>query len=487
MSRTPALCERRWARAVALATFWLLLEAAAILAQGVGAVRAVLFVSPRCPHCRTVREEVLPIFAERFGARVEIALVSTATPSGVELFRAACRRYGVSRPGVPMLVVGDRVLLGARQIPDLFPALAEEWLAAGGSPWPEIPGLEELVAPLEQAAKAAPAPATSSRTTAASRAGVAPGAAPAAALALEAADTAATAPPVEPARATPTPEPTRPAPRAIVPASAPAAAESPSDPAAGTSTGEAAPGPLPVAARPLAPLPEREPRPEPPPPRTLPSPPPVALRDLTAAEEVSQGLLDRIALDPQGNSLAILVLLGMTLVAARSALLVPRWREVRWQVPESWTIPVLALAGLGVAAYLSWVEIGGAEAVCGPVGDCNTVQQSAYATLFGIVPIGVLGVVGFAAILLGWWAGRLAAGRARAGIGLALFALTGCGTLFSIYLTFLEPFVIGATCLWCLGSAVIMTLLHRLSAGQDAAAAPAPESVRAKPLTGRTS
>jgi len=37
--------------------------------------------------------------------------------------------------------------------------------------------------------------------------------------------------------------------------------------------------------------------------------------------------------------------------------------------------------------------------------------------------------------------------------------MTAFGTLFSIYLTFLEPFVIGATCAWCLSSAIIMTLL----------------------------
>lgn len=451
MSRTPAVSERRWARAVALTTFWLLLEAAAILAQGVGTVRAVLFVSPRCPHCRTVREEVLPLFAERFGARVEIALVSTATPAGVDLFRAACRKYGIARPGVPMLVVGDRVLLGARQIPDLFPALAEEQLAAGGSPWPEIPGLEELVAPLEQ--EPAPMPA---------------------------------APPVEPPRAAPMPEATRPSPTTPEEPTVPAVGPSPSSQATETPLGRSSPSSSPVAGPPVEPSPERVPRPEPSSPEALPSPPPLALRELTAGEEVSQGLLGRIALDPQGNSLAILVLLGMTLVAARSALLVPRWREVRWQVPEGWTIPLLSLAGLGVSAYLSWVEIGGAEAVCGPVGDCNTVQQSAYATLFGVVPIGVLGVVGFAATLLGWWAGRLAAGRARARLGLALFALTGCGTLFSIYLTFLEPFVIGATCLWCLGSAVIMTLLHRLSTGRDAAASPAADRGRAGPSAGRT-
>ena len=37
--------------------------------------------------------------------------------------------------------------------------------------------------------------------------------------------------------------------------------------------------------------------------------------------------------------------------------------------------------------------------------------------------------------------------------------MTFGGTLFSIYLTFLEPFVIGAVCAWCLTSAVVMTLL----------------------------
>ncbi|MBS3753330.1 MAG: hypothetical protein KGY46_08075 [Anaerolineales bacterium] len=35
--------------------------------------------------------------------------------------------------------------------------------------------------------------------------------------------------------------------------------------------------------------------------------------------------------------------------------------------------------------------------------------------------------------------------------------LTGFGTFFSMYLTFLEPFVIGATCAWCLTSFLIIT------------------------------
>lgn len=130
------------------ALVWLLAAApgaAGGAAGGGGVVRAVLFVSPTCPHCRTVKEEALPAFAERFGPQVEIAIVSTGTPAGLTAFWAACQRHRVQRPGVPMLLAGDTVLLGAGEIPALFPVLAETLLASGGSPWPDISGLAELL------------------------------------------------------------------------------------------------------------------------------------------------------------------------------------------------------------------------------------------------------------------------------------------------------------------------------------------------------
>jgi len=108
-----------------------------------------------------------------------------------------------------------------------------------------------------------------------------------------------------------------------------------------------------------------------------------------------------------------------------------------------------------VAAYLAYVETQAVTAVCGPVGDCNAVQTSEYAYLFG-VPIGVLGVMGYVAILAAWvWGKWQGDGRAD----LALLGMTVFGVPFSIYLTYLEPFVIGAVCAWCLTSAVVMTLL----------------------------
>jgi len=90
------------------------------------------------------------------------------------------------------------------------------------------------------------------------------------------------------------------------------------------------------------------------------------------------------------------------------------------------------------------------------VGDCNTVQQSAWARLFG-VPVGVLGLVGYAAMGATWLAARRARlARSRAGTARPLSLMAFVGTAFSAWLTFLEPFVIGATCAWCVASALLM-------------------------------
>ncbi len=170
----------------------------------------------------------------------------------------------------------------------------------------------------------------------------------------------------------------------------------------------------------------------------------------------------KLAGDPAGNALSIVALAGMVLVIGYVPV---TWRRVAnepaaWQ---SWAIPLLSLVGLGVAGYLAYVETQQVAAVCGPVGDCNTVQQSTYAWLFGLIPIGALGLVGYVAILTAWVVARCGHGQLAALAALALLAMTLFGTLFSIYLTFLEPFVIGATCAWCLTSAIVMTALLMLT------------------------
>jgi uncharacterized membrane protein len=91
------------------------------------------------------------------------------------------------------------------------------------------------------------------------------------------------------------------------------------------------------------------------------------------------------------------------------------------------------------------------------------VQQSAYAYLFGVLPVGVLGVLGNLAIggtcIARQSSSPVLASWAKKG----LLALTTVGLLFSVYLTFLAPFVIGAVCAWCLTSALAMTGMFELS------------------------
>jgi uncharacterized membrane protein len=167
-----------------------------------------------------------------------------------------------------------------------------------------------------------------------------------------------------------------------------------------------------------------------------------------------------------GFRLAIATLVGMVLALGYTAVHLMRARQGKdpiFSLPaggvwQNYVLPALIFLGLSVAAYLAYVETQAVTAVCGPIGNCNAVQTSEYAYLFGI-PIGVLGVIGYLAILATWLWGQWQNDRRAP---LILLAMTGFGVLFSIYLTYLEPFVIGAVCAWCLSSAVIMTLLMLL-------------------------
>lgn len=202
--------------------------------------------------------------------------------------------------------------------------------------------------------------------------------------------------------------------------------------------------------------------------------PPPAPQSTSSALSLNEGELPAVETeepspDPVGFTLASVVLLGMM-----AAIVYVVWRVItNWQrllqlddVPSisaaSSAIPLLALLGLGVAIYLAYVEINQVEAVCGPVGECNIVQSSPYAQILGI-PIAVLGLLNYVAIIVLWVAHRLLRGRWAKLSALGLLGLTLFGALFSIYLTCLELFVIHAICAWCLSSAVITTLLMLLA------------------------
>lgn len=360
------LCALQVAVLLAVAAASLGALPARAVAEPQAVVRAVLFFSPTCGHCHGVMTETLPPLLEQYGEQLMILSIDITKQAGANLYQSTLTALNVpsNRRGVPTLVVGETVLVGSLEIPSLFPDLVETLLKQGGTQWPAIPGLEEVLVSLGLTSTAElPIPTLTSTLRPTFTAMPSP--------------TATLIPTITP---TPTPTP------------------------------------------------------------------------LNMQANFNQ--------DRSGGLLSLVVLIGMLAAVSISAFpaMRPTLVHMGWRV---WLIPLLALIGLGISIYLSHVETTNTLAACGPVGDCNTVQQSEYAHIFGI-SVSLLGIAGYAVILL-TWVGGMFKGKIAEWAALVLLAMTFGGTLFSIYLTYLEPFVIGATCLWCLASAVAMTLLFVLS------------------------
>ncbi len=119
------------------------------------------------------------------------------------------------------------------------------------------------------------------------------------------------------------------------------------------------------------------------------------------------------------------------------------------------TLIVLTLVGVGIASYLTYVHYKGLSPICALNEGCEKVQSSRYAKVGG-VPVPLIGLVGYLAILASLFVRGELARLATAGMAIGGFA-------FSVYLTSLELFQIHAICQWCVGSAIVMTLLAILS------------------------
>jgi uncharacterized membrane protein len=190
-----------------------------------------------------------------------------------------------------------------------------------------------------------------------------------------------------------------------------------------------------------------------------PAPEPILLvTDQPLPETFWETLVFRFNHDRTANTIAVIVLLFLIGVVVYIAIHFMRASVLKtW---PDWVLPVLLVIGLGIAGYLATIETTGAKAICGPVGDCNAVQESKYATLFGFLPVAILGIIGYLVIGAAWLVGKKTSGQVQFLSKIVMFLAALFGLLFFIYLTFLEPFVIGATCAWCISSAIIMALIN---------------------------
>ena len=114
-------------------------------------------------------------------------------------------------------------------------------------------------------------------------------------------------------------------------------------------------------------------------------------------------------------------------------------------------VGVLALIGLGIAGYLTYLHYAGGSPYCiAGGGGCERVQESEYAKLAG-VPVAVLGLATYADLVVTALVAGPVAAAAGAGIALA-------GVAFSAWLLYAQLALIDALCQWCVANDVVIAL-----------------------------
>ena len=303
-------------------------------------VHFMLFWMEGCPHCEEVLKETISPLQAKYGDQLIITYIEVSTSEDVSQLYAIGEEKGIPKNeiGVPLVLIGDHILIGSEQIPKELPALIDVYLANGGVELPNDPNLQSL------------------------------------------------------------------------PTSIPAEA-------------------------------------------------------MTTKEGSSESA--PFTTNVEGFWLGIATMLLMVIALTYAAFAMITNKTLHGGISSAtrdalfW---LLILAGLGIATYLTYVESKHVSAFCGPVGDCNRVQGSPYALLFNIIPVGALGILAYIVLGAGWILMHLNWGWLSHYLSpLGIFGIAFLSVTFSIYLTYLELFIIQAVCSWCIGSALIMTLLLFLS------------------------
>lgn len=120
-----------------------------------------------------------------------------------------------------------------------------------------------------------------------------------------------------------------------------------------------------------------------------------------------------------------------------------------------------ALAGVFISAYLWLYKLGKIGTLTCGTGGCETVQLSPYSRFLGL-EVAAIGAVGYALLLVLSLVSLNARPALAARLITALVVLSGMALLFTLYLKYLELFVIHAICRWCVASAVLILVFFVL-------------------------
>ena len=128
-----------------------------------------------------------------------------------------------------------------------------------------------------------------------------------------------------------------------------------------------------------------------------------------------------------------------------------------------WIITLLfSIVGFLDSIYLLIIKLTHNPLLCiEGIGDCWTVNTSRYSEVFGI-PLGLLGALGYLLIGVLLFIIRYNTALERSA-RYTLFGVSLIGFFYSMYLTYIEIYILKAVCPFCILSAIMMTLIFTTS------------------------
>lgn len=147
-------------------------------------------------------------------------------------------------------------------------------------------------------------------------------------------------------------------------------------------------------------------------------------------------------------------MVNITVKAAIAPAMLKIKKRLKWFL----ALNVLALLDTGYLIYLHYKPTATEWCKFGDKFDCDVVNKSIYAEIFDI-PVAVLGFATYLVLFALAWIIRKKVGATHTKALLwFMFALTAIGVLFSGYLTYIEFFVLGAICIFCVVQQIIILI-----------------------------
>ena len=121
-------------------------------------------------------------------------------------------------------------------------------------------------------------------------------------------------------------------------------------------------------------------------------------------------------------------------------------------------VAALALAGIFISPYLTLYKIGVIGELSCRIGSCETVNTSKWSTFLHL-PVAMWGLLFYLEVFVISLVGTMPRFENAFFVSALLATEAAVGVIFSAWLTYLELAVIHAICIWCVTSAVIVTLI----------------------------